>query len=99
MPPQRIRSRVRSTVGGIMTKEAGAVTGDLDVETTVVGKGIDVRVAYAGADEWYTALGSPLPPGTSDLRHLHQQVVSRLTTPGPVEHGNERPVDLVGFRA
>jgi hypothetical protein len=99
MPPQRFRSRVRSTVGGVMTKEAGAITGDLDVETTIVGKGIDVRVAYADADEWYTLLGSPVPLGTGDLRHLHQQVVLRLTRPGPIEHGNERPVDLVGFRA
>ena len=98
-PPPRLRTRIRSTVGGVMTKEVGAITGDLDIETTCAGGRIHVRVAYADAGEWYAPRGSPLRCGTNDLRRLHQQIIQRLTTPGPVEHGNECPVDLVGLRA
>ena len=99
MPPQRIRTRVRSTAGGVMTKEVGAITGDLDVETTLAGDRVDVRIAYADADDWYSPQGSPLRCKTRDLRHLHQQITQHLTTSGPIEHGNERPVDLIGFGA
>jgi len=81
-----------------MTREAGAITGDLDLETIPAGAGVEVRIAYAGAGEWYTVRGSPLPVGTAAVRQLHQQILARLTTPGPVVHGNEQPVDLVGFR-
>ncbi len=99
MPPPRNRSRIQSTTGGVMTHEVGAITGDLDVETTLIGDRVDAKVRYADADEWYTPLGSPIPLGSGDLRRVHRQILERLTTPGPVEHGNEQPVDLVGFRA
>ena len=81
-----------------MTKEVGAITGELDVETALTGERVDARVRYADADEWYTPRGSPLPAGTGDLRRLHQQVQARLTTAGPIRNGNEQPVDLVGLR-
>ena len=78
-----------------MTEEAGAVTGDLELLTRKPDEGyVEVLVAYAGADEWYTVSGSPVEGG--DHRATHEAVLARLTTPGPYEGGNERPVDLLG---
>ena len=52
MGPGEISSIVASTVGGVMTKEAGAVTGDLEMVTrTGAGGSVGVMVKYAGADE------------------------------------------------
>ena len=93
---EELRSPFTSTTGGVMTEEAGAVTGDLELLTrpSEVEEGaVDVLVRYAGADEWYTVSGSPVP---GDPRARHEAVLTRLTTPGPVEGGNELPVDLLG---
>ncbi len=83
-----------------MTEEAGAVTGDLELLTRPASEAGDARlealVRYAGAEEWYTVLGSPLanPEGAENHRALHEAALARLTTPGPVEGGNEQPVHL-----
>ncbi len=82
-----------------MTEEAGAVTGDLELLTRpseAGGSWLEVLVRYAGAEEWYTVTGSPVAAGGGDHRALHEAVLVRLTTPGPVEGGNELPVDLRG---
>jgi hypothetical protein len=97
-----LRSKFVSTVGGVMTEEAGTVTGDLELLTrpSEAGEGgLEVLVRYAGAEEWYTVSGSPLakPAGGEDHRVLHEAVLVRLTTPGPLEGGNEQPVDLRGL--
>ena len=99
-----IRSTVPSTVGGVMTEEVGAVTGDLEVATRpLAAEGIEVTVRYAGAEEWYTVEGSPIeldnarslaPP---KLGELHESVVRQLTTPGMVVEGNEQATSLLGF--
>ncbi len=92
-----LRSKFVSTVGGVMTEEAGAVTGDLELITRPGESdegGLEVLVRYAGAEEWYTVSGSPVGAGGEDHRALHEAVLARLTTPGPVEEGNEQPVDL-----
>ena len=81
-----------------MTKEAGAITGELDLETTLSSGRLAARITYADADEWYTPRGSPLPCTLTDPNRAHQQVLARLTTPGPVVSGNEQAVDLVGLR-
>ena len=81
-----------------MTREVGAITGELDLETTLTAGRLKARIAYADADEWYTPRGSPLRCTSDDPRHAHQQVLARLTTPGPIVRGNEQPVDLVGLR-
>ena len=97
---EELRSRLDSTVGGVMTDEAGAVTGELELLTHPVGEasegGLEALVRYAGAEEWYTVSGSPLarPSGEENHRALHEEVLARLTTPGPVEGGNELPADL-----
>ena len=59
-----------------MTREVGAITGDLDVETIPAGAGVEVRIAYAGAGEWYTVRGSPFPVGTAAVRQLHHERLS-----------------------
>jgi hypothetical protein len=98
---EELRSRFASTLGGVMTEEAGAVTGDLELLTrpSEAGEGgaLEALVRYAGAREWYTVSCSPVPAGGEDHRALHEAVLARLTTPGPVEGGNEMPVDLRGW--
>jgi hypothetical protein len=43
---------------GVMTEEVGAVTGDLELRTTVDSAGVvTAKVRYAGADEWYRVRG------------------------------------------
>ncbi len=98
-----MRTLVASTIGGVMTEEVGAVTGDLEVATRPKAGGVEVAVRYAGADEWYTVEGSPIEPGDAGvlsppgLRELHERVVRHLTTPGKIVNGNEEPTSLSGF--
>ena len=94
---EELRSRFASTLGGVMTEEAGAVTGDLELLTRPgEGGALEALVRYAGAGEWYTVSGSPVAAGGEDHRALHEAALARLTTPGPVKDGNELPVDLLG---
>jgi hypothetical protein len=96
---EELRSKFVSTVGGVMTEEAGAVTGDLELLTRPMeAGGLEALVRYAGAEEWYTVSGSPVvAAGGEDHRTSHEAVLAWLTTPGPVEGGNELPVDLRGW--
>lgn len=93
------RSIIASTTGGIMTKEVGAVTGDLEIATRLTGTGtIEVTVRYAGASEWYVVEGSPIEPGNAGSpSELRERIVEHLTTPGPTVDGNEEPVYLSRF--
>ncbi len=98
---EELRSGFVSTVGGVMTEEAGAVTGDLELLTRPAeageGGALEALVRYAGAEEWYAVSGSPEAADGEDHRALHEAALSRLTTQGPVEDGNELPVDLRGW--
>ena len=93
-----VRSTIASTVGGVMTAEVGAVTGDLEITTRPRAGSIEVVLRYAGADEWYTVEGSPIEPenagGRFELRKLHKRIVRHLTTPGKIIEGNEEPTSL-----
>ena len=98
-----VRSTFASTVGGVMTAEVGAVTGDLEIASRLRAGDVEVAVRYAGADEWYTAEGSPIKSSyaggsyLSELRGLHERIVRHLTTPGKIIEGNEEPTSLRGF--
>lgn len=96
-PTAEFRSAFQSTTGGVATVEAGAITGDLELSTRIKPDGVDARVRYAGADEWYAVEGSPAPradfPG-QDHQAIHRRVLRLLTTPGRVESGNELPARL-----
>jgi hypothetical protein len=86
-----------------MTKEAGAVTGDLEISTRAEGVSLGVSVRYTGAEEWYTVEGSPIslsnktPLSPDELSELHRRVLGRLISPGRVVDGNELPVSLASF--
>lgn len=83
-----------------MTDEVGVVTGDLEIATRLLNAGVfDVRVRYAGAEEWYTVAGSPVSADgrSSPAEELHEHVVEYLTAPRPVVGGNKEPTSLRGF--
>jgi hypothetical protein len=91
-----------STTGGVMTDKAGAITGELEVETRVENGVVAVRTRYAGAEEWYAVTGSPVAVDASsshDPCTLHERIVAYLRRPGPVVDGNEAAVSLMGFSA
>lgn len=84
-------SAFQSTTGGVMTVEAGAISGDLEVCTKPTPNGVEITVRYAGADEWHAVEGSPV----EDRERCHERVVERLTTPGKKEGFNEEPVSVL----
>ena len=89
------RSTFTSTTGGVMTEDAGAVTGELELLCKPETDGLHVAVRYAGADEWYTVSGSPVRiQGNPD--DAMGRVPEHLSKPGPVVDGNERAVTLEG---
>jgi hypothetical protein len=92
-PPSELESYFTSTTGGVLTVEVGAITGDLELLTRPTDSGIETEVRYAGARDLYTVTGSPVQ--TTDTHYkAHQAILKQLTTPGRIEQGNERPVDL-----
>ena len=101
---EELRSLFASTTGGVMTEEAGAITGDLELLTrpTPDGSAIEALVGYGGARDLYTVSGSPVravseSPDEEEHRAAHGRILEILTTPGPVdEGGNELPADLRG---
>ena len=98
VPQSERRSVFSSTTGGVMTREAGAVTGDLELAITVEGDRLVAKVRYAGANEWYEIEGSPArveAAGNPDEEH--HLIIEHLGRPGPVTLGNEEPVSLEGF--
>lgn len=84
MTPTRAQiSNVKAPRGGVMTVEAGAITGDLVVETKQTARGLVVRAGYAGSVDRYRVEGSPVQNmGHADVvRHLRMD-------PGLDEYGN-----------
>jgi hypothetical protein len=89
-------STFASTVGGVMTDEAGAITGELELATHHKDGCLHVRIRYAEAAEWYTVSGSPI---SEKSETSHEKIVEHLKTPGPVVSGNEEAVSLGNFNA
>ena len=96
-----LNSAFVSTTGGVITGEAGAITGELELLTRVTPNGgIEAMVRYAGAQDLYTVSGSPLHavserPDQVEHRAAHERILETLTTPGRIESGNEMPVALL----
>jgi hypothetical protein len=95
-------STIHSPTGGVMTREVGAVTGELEICTRLIAGCLEVAVRYSGAEEWYTVEGSPIPldsaTGLLTPKRLHRRVAEQLTKPGPIVDGNEQPASLLrGF--
>ena len=98
MSPEERRSTFNSTAGGVMTVEAGAVTGELELSTRPAEESLEVNVRYAGAEEWYTVGGGPvsLEEGANP-GGLHERIVAHLAEPGRRSRGNEEPASLMSF--
>ncbi|WP_409484080.1 hypothetical protein [Arsenicicoccus dermatophilus] len=80
---------IETPPGGVMTREAGAVTGELELMTEQTPKGLEVTARYVGAEDVWRLAGSPF----TDLSH--DDLVTRLTEdPGTDEAGNAAVVDL-----
>jgi hypothetical protein len=71
--------------GGVMTKEVGVITGELELHTTADADGtLTLRVRYAGAAEWYTVPGGPYRlHDPRDHEVLHEVVIGLLHRPQP----------------
>ena len=68
--------------GGVMTDEAGAVTGELTLRSELREDGYVLRVRYKGADEWYTVSGTQVAmPEMRGLDAMHAQAVALLNRP------------------
>ncbi|GLZ37579.1 hypothetical protein [Actinokineospora sp. NBRC 105648] len=68
---------------GVMTEEAGVVTGDLELRSTLGPDGVlTAKVRYAGADEWYRLRGG-LTKLTDPADHgpVHALLVGVLNRP------------------
>ena len=100
-----LRSTFGSTTGGVMTEEAGAVTGELELLTrpTPDGTAIAALVRYAGAQDLYTISGSPVraiseisDQGLDQAEHraAHERVLEALITPEKTIGGNSQAVTL-----
>jgi hypothetical protein len=68
--------------GGVMTDEAGVITGELTLRSELDGDKLTLRVQYKEADEWYVVTGGK---GTlkdpADLETVHKIVVGILNRP------------------
>jgi len=69
--------------GGVMTDEAGVVTGALTLRTELDGKNTaTLRVQYKDADEWYTVTNGHCQLATpDDLAAVHSIAVALLDRP------------------
>ncbi|GAB2905707.1 hypothetical protein [Streptomyces mayteni] len=71
--------------GGVMTREVGVITGELELHTAAGDDGtLTLRVRYAGAAEWYTIDGGPYRlHDPRDHEVLHEIIVNLLHRPQP----------------
>jgi hypothetical protein len=71
--------------GGVMTKEVGVITGELELATSATEDGtLALRIRYAGAKEWYTVDGGPFRlHDPRDHQVLHDVLVALLHRPQP----------------
>jgi hypothetical protein len=68
--------------GGVMTDEAGVITGELTLKTEVSGNDVVVRVQYKEADEWYAVTGAKTTvKDPSDAAAIHKIAVGILNRP------------------
>ncbi len=69
--------------GGVMTAEAGVITGELTLRTELSADGkVTLRVQYKDADEWYTVQGGTAHlSDKADLDAVHTIAVALLDRP------------------
>jgi hypothetical protein len=68
--------------GGVMTDEAGVITGELTVRSELSGDTVTLRVQYRDADEWYAVTdGRATLADPADLDAVHALFVALLHRP------------------
>lgn len=78
-----LTSTFHATPDGVMTDDAGVITGDLELHTTV-DDDLTLRLAvrYAGAAEWYTLTGSGARlHDPRDAATVHDVLTRQLSRP------------------
>lgn len=78
-----VSTTITAREGGIMTTEVGAITGEVEVSTSLEDGSPRTRVRYAGAEEWYTPEGLPADRDGAVVASAHEQAVTALSTPAP----------------
>jgi hypothetical protein len=68
--------------GGVMTDEAGVVTGELTLASELTGDTYGLKVQYKGASEWYHVTGVQVKiHAKDDLDPMHALAVALLNRP------------------
>ncbi len=58
-PIDELRTVIDTAGDGVLTNEAGVISGKLDLRTTCAGDGVlALAITYEGAEEWYTLAGA-----------------------------------------
>jgi hypothetical protein len=79
---QERTSDITAGPGGVMTDEAGVVTGDLTLRTEYADGHVTLRVQYKDADEWYAVTGARVPlADPAALDAVHTVAVALLNRP------------------
>jgi len=76
------RSSDVNAPGGVMTDEAGVITGELTLRTELSGATVTLRVQYKDAEEWYAVTdGTATLKDPADLDAVHALAVALLHRP------------------
>jgi len=76
------RSSDVNAPGGVMTDEAGVITGELTLRTELSGATVTLRVQYKDAEEWYAVTdGTAALKDPADLDAVHALAVALLHRP------------------
>jgi hypothetical protein len=68
--------------GGVMTDEAGVITGELTLRTELAGDKVRMSVQYKDADEWYVVTGGTAAlHDPADLDAVHAVALALLNRP------------------
>lgn len=78
----KIRSSDVNAPGGVMTDEAGVITGELTLRSELSGATVTLRVQYKDAEEWYAVTdGTATLKDPADLDAVHALAVALLQRP------------------
>ncbi len=71
-----------NAAGGVMTDEAGVITGELTLRSELAGDRVTLHVQYKDAEEWYVVTdGTATLADPADLDAVHALAVALLHRP------------------
>ncbi|MEV4481286.1 hypothetical protein [Micromonospora coxensis] len=80
--PRELTADLVAGPGGVMTDEAGVVTGELTLRTSYADGRVRLSVQYKDADEWYAVTGGSAPiADPAGLDAVHAVAVALLHRP------------------